>query len=73
VGELSPLPPLTNNPSWSPGGDRLVVETGYLKESTFGLQWTPTGLSIARLSLVDDQPHQLFPLVKDAMWPAWGK
>jgi Tol biopolymer transport system component len=73
VGELSPLPPLTNNPAWSPGGDRLVVETGYLKESVFGLQWTPTGLSIARLSLVDDQPHQLFPLVKDAMWPAWGK
>lgn len=73
VGELSPLPPLTNNPAWAPGGDRLVVETGYLKEASFGLQWTPTGLSIARLSLVDDQPHQLFPLVKDAMWPAWGK
>ncbi|HEY0070290.1 MAG TPA: hypothetical protein VGE04_10015 [Chloroflexia bacterium] len=73
VGELEPLPPFTNNPAWSPGGDRVVVETGYLKAAPLGPQWTPNGLSIARLSLVDNQPHQMFPLVKDAMWPAWSK
>lgn len=73
VGELEPLPPFTNNPAWSPGGDRLVVETGYLKAASFGPQWTPTGLSIARLSLAVGQPHQMFRLVEDAMWPAWGK
>src|SRR4051794_10111120 len=28
--ELPPLPGPSNNPSWSPSGDRLVVETGYV-------------------------------------------
>lgn len=73
VGDLSPLPTFTNNPAWSPGGDRLVVETGYLKRAALGPQWAPTGLSIAKLSLAGGQPHSLFPLVKDAMWPAWGR
>jgi Tol biopolymer transport system component len=73
VGELEPLPPFTNNPAWSPGGDRLVVETGSLASASFGPLWTPNGLSIARLSLAEDQSHQMFPLVKDAMWPAWGR
>lgn len=72
-GELNALPPLTNNPAWSPGGDRLVVETGYLKQAPLGLDWTPSGLSIAKLSLAPGQPHRMFPLVKDAMWPAWGR
>ncbi|MEA2576247.1 MAG: hypothetical protein QOH93_3545 [Chloroflexia bacterium] len=72
-GELQPLPPFTNNPAWSPGGDRLVVETGSLAAATFGPQWTPNGLSIVRLSLSAGNPHKMFPLVKDARWPAWGK
>lgn len=72
-GDLEPLPAFTNNPAWSPGGDRLVVETGSLKQAPLGPKWTSTGLSIAKLSLAPGQPHRIFPLVKDAMWPAWGK
>lgn len=72
-GELNSLPPLTNNPAWSPGGDKLVVETGYLKAAPFGMQWTPSGLSIARLNFAPNQQHLMFPLVKDGKWPAWGK
>ncbi len=73
VGDFQPLPPLTNNPAWSPGGDRLVVESGSLKQDTLGLHWAPNGLSIAKLSLNEDLPHRMFPLVKDGKWPAWGK
>ncbi|HUP27429.1 MAG TPA: hypothetical protein VM409_03265 [Chloroflexia bacterium] len=70
--ELNPLPSLTNNPSWGPSGDRLVVETGYLKADPLGPHWTPNGLSIAVLDLVGGE-HKLTPLVKDAWWPAWGR
>ncbi|MBF6612820.1 MAG: hypothetical protein IVW55_06785 [Chloroflexi bacterium] len=70
--ELAPLPSLTNNPSWAPSGDRLVIEAGYLKMSDpLGPQWTPTGLSIAVLSFTGS--HQVKSLVKDGYWPAWGK
>lgn len=73
VGDLAPLPPYTNNPAWSPGGDRLVVETGSLRQAALGPKWTPGGLSIARLNFSGDEPDIMSPLVKDAMWPAWGK
>jgi hypothetical protein len=69
--ELTPLPAPSNNPSWSPGGDRLVVETGRLKAGTFGQEWTPDGLAIARVNPSGE--HTLTPLVKDAWWPVWGK
>jgi Tol biopolymer transport system component len=69
--ELSPLPSLTNNPSWSPSGDRLVVESGYVKMDLLGPKWEPNGLSIAKVNLSGE--HEVTPLVKDAWWPAWGK
>ena len=69
--ELLPLPPLTNNPAWSPAGDRLVVETGTMRESALGKQWSPTGISIAHLD--SDGNHYLTPLVANATWPAWGR
>ncbi len=70
--ELAPLPSLTNNPSWAPSGDRLVVEAGYLKmNDPLGPQWAPTGLSIAVLNFTGS--HQIKPLVKDGYWPAWSK
>lgn len=72
-GDLESLPALTNNPAWSPGGDKLVVETGYLKQASLGLQWTASGLSIARLNFAPGKPHLMFPLVKDGQWPAWGR
>jgi hypothetical protein len=69
--ELEPLPGPSNNPSWSPGGDRLVVETGYTKADTFGRKWTPDGLAITTLSLTG--PHTVKSLLKDGRWPVWGK
>jgi Tol biopolymer transport system component len=69
--ELQPLPDLTNNPSWSPAGDRLVVETGHLQDHPLGAQWVPDGLAIAELSFTGT--HTLTPLVRDAQWPVWGK
>jgi Tol biopolymer transport system component len=69
--ELAPLPGPSNNPSWSPSGDRLVVETGYVKAGTFGEKWTPDGLAIAGISLSGQ--HSVTSLVKDGWWPAWGK
>jgi len=70
--ELPPLLSLTNNPSWSPSGDRLVVETGRLEEDVLGSRWVPTGLSIATVDMANGE-HKLTPLVKDAQWPTWGK
>lgn len=70
--ELSPLPSLTNSPAWSPGGDKLVVETGYLEKDVLGSKWVPTGLSIVTIDVENGQ-HTIAPLVKDAQWPAWGK
>jgi hypothetical protein len=69
--ELAPLPLPSNNPSWSPGGDRLVVETGHLEAGTFGQKWAPDGLAITRINLSGE--HTMTPLVKDAWWPAWSK
>jgi Tol biopolymer transport system component len=69
--ELEPLPGNTNNPSWSPQGDKLVVETGHVKEDALGLRWVPDGLAIASISM--DGPHTVTPLVKDGRWPVWGK
>jgi Tol biopolymer transport system component len=69
--ELEPLPGLTNNPSWSPSGDRLVVETGYLQNDPLGPKWVPDGLAIARINL--DGPQKITQLLKDAKWPVWGK
>jgi Tol biopolymer transport system component len=65
------LPNLTNNPSWSPSGDRLVVETGVVKQADLGLEWSPTGLSIAAINLTGN--HTVTPLVQNAQMPAWGK
>ena len=70
--ELKPLPSLTNNPSWSPSGDKLVVETGYLQAGSLGPRWVPTGLSIAAIDTTGGD-HKVMPLVKDAYSPAWGK
>lgn len=69
--ELPTLPPLTNNPSWSPTGDRLVVEIGRLREDALGPRWEPTGLAIAAISPNDQ--HTVAPLVTDGRWPVWGK
>jgi Tol biopolymer transport system component len=69
--DLAPMPSFTNNPSWSPGGDQLVVETGYLKDNPLGRSWEATGLSIARVSIEGE--HSVIPLTKDARWPTWGK
>lgn len=69
--ELQPLPNLTNNPSWSPSGDKLVVETGHLQSDPLGLRWVSDGLAVAALSFTG--VHELTPLVQDAQWPAWGK
>jgi Tol biopolymer transport system component len=65
------LPNLTNNPAWSPSGDHLVVETGVVKQADLGLQWSPTGLAIAAISLTGN--HTLTPLVKNAQMPSWGR
>lgn len=70
--ELQPLPSLTNNPAWSPSGDKLVVETGYLEMGPLGPRWVPTGLSIAAIDATGGD-HRVTPLVKDARSPAWGK
>jgi Tol biopolymer transport system component len=69
--ELAPLPVPSNNPSWSPNGNQLVVETGDLKPGTFGQQWAPDGLAIATINQSGE--HNVTPLVKNAWWPAWGK
>jgi Tol biopolymer transport system component len=69
--DLVSLPDLTNNPAWSPSGDKLVVETGSMGNDTLGPKWTPSGLSIVTISLTE--AHQITPLVKNAQWPAWGK
>jgi Tol biopolymer transport system component len=69
--EIGPLPNNTNNPSWSPSGDQLVVETGYVKLDPLGPIWVPTGLSIAVIDLGGN--HTIAPLVKDGKWPAWGR
>lgn len=70
--ELPPLPSLTNNPAWSPSGDKLVVETGTLEKDALGSRWVSTGLSIATID-VEGGRYNITPLVKDAQWPAWGK
>ena len=70
--ELAPLPSLTNNPAWSPSGDKLVVETGYLQAGELGPRWVPTGLSIAAIDTTGGD-HRITPLVKGASSPAWGK
>jgi Tol biopolymer transport system component len=69
--ELTPLDPLTNNPAWSPAGDRLVFETGEMKTAPLGMEWTPTGLAIATID--PEGEHTVSPLVQDAKWPAWGR
>lgn len=69
--DLAPLPSFTNNPSWSPSGDRLVVETGYLKGEALGPRWVANGLSIADVSFGGE--HKVTALTQDAQWPAWGK
>src|SRR5687768_4328650 len=70
--ELQPLPSLTNNPAWSPSGDKMVVETGYLEASTLGPRWVATGLSIASIDATGGD-HKITHLVKYAHSPAWGK
>jgi hypothetical protein len=69
--ELAALPGLTNNPSWSPNGDMLVVESGTVQEDSLGPKWVPTGLGIAQLNMTGE--HAYTPLVENAKWPAWGK
>ena len=69
--DYSSLPDLTNDPAWSPNGDSLVVETGVVRNGDLGLEWSPTGLAIATISLTGN--HKLTPLVKDAQMPSWGK
>jgi len=68
--DLVSLPNLTNNPAWSPSGDKLVVETGSMGNDTLGPKWTPSGLAIATISLT--AAHTVTPLVQNAKWPAWG-
>jgi hypothetical protein len=70
--ELPPLDPLTGNPTWSPSGTRLVVETGRMEEAPLGRRWAPKGLAIADVDF-DGGPHTTTPLTSDARWPAWGK
>jgi Tol biopolymer transport system component len=65
------LPNLTNNPSWSPNGDKLVVEQGSMSQDTLGPKWTPNGIGIATINLGGE--HTLTTLVKDAQWPVWGR
>ena len=69
--ELATLPSLTNNPSWSPTGDRLVVETGKIENDPLGPKWVPTGLGIAVISQTGE--HAFSSLLKDAQWPAWSR
>jgi len=69
--ELSPLDDLTNNPSWAPSGDRLVVETGHLEDDALGDRWVPTGLAIADFS--PDGEHTMSSLTDDGRWAVWGK
>lgn len=69
--ELDPVPSPSNNPSWSPGGGQLVVETGYLKQDTLGLRWVGDGLSTVKLNLQGKQT--VTPLTRNAQWPVWGK
>lgn len=69
--DLSSLPNLTNNPAWSPSGDKLVVETGTMQSNPLGPKWMATGLAIAYISL--DGEHYLEPLVEDGTWPVWGR
>jgi Tol biopolymer transport system component len=69
--ELYPVPPPSNNPSWSPRGDTLVVETGVLRQDTLGPRWAATGLGIVKVNLRDKQT--VTPLVQNAQGPAWGK
>ena len=69
--DFASLPANTNNASWAPSGDRLVVETGVVKKADLGLQWSPTGIATAVISFTG--PQTLVPLQQDAQWPAWGK
>lgn len=69
--ELPPLSALTNNPIWSPSGDRLVVETGQLQDDPLGPRWIPTGLALANISPSGE--HTMAPLVRDGRSPVWGK
>ena len=69
--ELPTLPSLTNNPSWSPAGDSLVVETGRMRDEALGRKWVPNGLAIARLDA--EGQHKMTTLVGDGWWPVWGK
>jgi Tol biopolymer transport system component len=69
--ELPPLDPLTNNPAWSPTGDRLVAEVGEMKEDPLGPRWSPTGIAIANID--PDGNHTTSPLLTDAKSPAWGR
>jgi Tol biopolymer transport system component len=69
--DLSALPDLTNNASWSPTGDKLVVETGTMQSNPLGPKWQATGLAVALISL--DGEHVMVPLVKDGQWPVWGR
>jgi Tol biopolymer transport system component len=69
--DYASLPGATNNPSWSPSGDRLVVETGAVRKADLGLQWSPTGIAIAIISL--SGRHTVTPLVQNASMPAWGR
>ena len=71
--ELRPLPANTNNPWWSPSGDRLVVETGYVTKDGLGSKWVPEGLAIARINFDAGGEHTLTPLVEDAKWGVWGR
>ncbi len=69
--DLAALPNLTNNPAWSPSGDKLVVETGTMQSKPLGPEWMATGLEIAQISLTGD--HKLTPLVKNGQLPSWGR
>lgn len=71
--QMEPLPALTNNPSWSPGGDQLVVETGRMQNDPLGPKWVANGLAIAKLNLNPGGQHTMKPLTQNAQWPVWGK
>ncbi len=69
--DLPTLAGLTNNPSWSPSGDRLVVETGKLADATLGPKWQATGLAIANINPSGE--HTMSTLLSDGRMPVWGR
>jgi Tol biopolymer transport system component len=69
--ELRPVSPPTNNPAWSPAGDRLAVEQGTMNATALGPQWSASGLAIVEIS--GEGEHTVRPLTANAKWPTWGR